>query len=183
MPGFFELDAKCIDSADRFCNEIPFIDKPTAAGLCFEGSDCHDKVIDKFDGNLDEASIHIIIPFLENDKIFFGWLNIVRVENDLAKVKVCNEGTLVEGDVPKVVRRVDYFWVNVQLKRSPWRSDPQAGHEDHHVVARVRLCELGECHSIRLRCVVYVVGIVGHIVLLACDVHLNQSKLTISPAV
>ena len=72
MPGFFELDAKCIDSADRFCNEIPVIDKPTVAGHCLEGSDCHDKVVDKFDWNLNEASIHIVVPFLENDKIFFG---------------------------------------------------------------------------------------------------------------
>jgi len=77
MPRFEQLYPKGIHSAYIFRHKLPLIHKTTAIGLSLKTGHSHDKIINKFDRDLNEATIHIVVPFLKYYKIFFAGLDII----------------------------------------------------------------------------------------------------------
>ena len=80
-----------------------------------EGGDAHDEVIDKLNGDGEEASVDVGVPLGVDDKVFFGGLDVVGVEDDLAEMDIGDLDVVVEGDVPLVVGLVYDLGVDVEL--------------------------------------------------------------------
>ena len=133
----------------------------TPALNSLEGGDAHDEVINELDGNGVEASIDVGVPLGVNDKVFFGGLDVVGVEDDLAEVDVGDLDVVVEGYVPLVVGLVYDLGVYVELHRFRGSCpDPQTGHKYDNEVAAVGTCEFCEVVACCLRGVVDCVCIV-----------------------
>ena len=98
-----------------FIGEQPLVLEPTSGIGSLKGSDPHDEVINKFYRNLKEASFHIVVPFGEDNEVFFGALDIIRVEDDLTIVDIGHKHILEEGDVPHVVSSINDFRGDVEL--------------------------------------------------------------------
>ena len=128
----------------------------TVATDSLKGGQSHDKIVDEFDGNIQESSVEVVVPLRVDDKVFFRGLHVVGVENDLAEVHVGDEDVLIEGDVPLVVGVVEDLGVDVKLDRiARPPPDPQTSYKQHDVVAGVRSCEMGELLSMCLLRVIY----------------------------
>ena len=80
-----------------------------------EGGDAHDEVIDKLDGDGEEASVDVGVPLGVDDEILVGGLHVVGVEDDLAEVDVGDLDVVVEGYVPLVMSVVKDLGVDVEL--------------------------------------------------------------------
>lgn len=150
----------------------------------FEGSESHDEIINKLDGNGQESSIDVVVPPGVDYEILFRGLHIVRIEDDLAEVDVGDKSSAIEGNIPKIVGTVDHLGIDVEFDRvARLAPDPQTGHEYHNVVAGEGLCESSELTARRLSSVVDCVCIVGQVVHLGCDIYLHLCFITMSPAV
>ena len=95
--------------------EYPLILETAPAFDTFEGGDAHDEVIDKLNGDGEEASVDVGVPLGVDDKVFFGGLDVVGVEDDLAEMDIGDLDVVVEGDVPLVVGLVYDLGVDVEL--------------------------------------------------------------------
>ena len=69
-PGEQHVDSKGLDPVNGFIFELPLVLESALCIYRFEGGDSHDEVVFEFDGYLKEASVFIIVPFLEDDEIF-----------------------------------------------------------------------------------------------------------------
>ena len=91
----------------------------------------------------------------------FGGLHVIRVEHNLTEFDVGHHYPSVDCHVPEVVGGVYNFWVHMELH---WIAgpplDPEAGHEQHYVVAAVGCCELGELLPCCLGRIIYCVYVV-----------------------
>ena len=105
-PRVEDLHPEGLNSIDSFVGKLPLVlvGAPALNGL--EGGDAHDEVIDKLDGDGEEASVDVCVPLGVDDKIFLGSLDVVGVEDDLAEVDVGDLDVVVEGYVPLVVSLV-----------------------------------------------------------------------------
>ena len=92
--------------SDGLIGHDPLILVSTGSMLGLKGSESHDEVINKLKRDLEKASICIIVPFIEDDEVFFGALDVVRIENDLTEMKISYLSIFVEGNIPLIVRSV-----------------------------------------------------------------------------
>lgn len=99
--------------------EIPLVLEPAASIWCFKAGDGHDEVVDKLDGNIEEPSVCVGVPFLEDDEVLFARLDVVRIEYDFTEVDVGDKHFALQSCVPHVVGVVDHRGVHMELdKRS-----------------------------------------------------------------
>ena len=121
-------DSKSYISWNRLIVEQPVVVYDTVSVNHFEGYEPNHKIINKLYRNLYEPSEFVIVPFLKHYRIFFGGFHIIRIEDDLAEMHVCQFYLSVKSEVPHVVRGVDYLWVNIYPKGITRGSlDPQWG--------------------------------------------------------
>ena len=73
---------------------------PTVATDSLEGSESHDEIVLKLDGDGQEPSIDVVVPPGVDYKILLRWLHIVGVEYYLAEVYISDQSSSIEGNVP-----------------------------------------------------------------------------------
>ena len=88
VPGLLEFNSEGAGSVDSFIDEVPLVDEPATAPLALEGGDGHDEVVLELYGYIQEPSVEIVVPFLEDYEIFLRGLHVVGVEYDFAEVEV-----------------------------------------------------------------------------------------------
>ena len=161
MPGPEHIGPKGLNSIHCLVDELPLVLMAAVALDSLEGGEAHDEVIDKLDGQGNEASLHIVVPFLQDDKVFFGGFHVVGVEDDQAEVDVGESNLAVDGGVPHVVGGVDDGGIDMELHGvGRVALDPEAGNVKDDVVGGVGGCECGEGSACGLSSVVYVVCVV-----------------------
>ena len=111
------IDSKSLHPIDCLIYKLPLVLKSASSVGNLKGSDSHDEIVNKLNGDGQKASLHIVVPPLIDDIVFFRRLNIIRVEDDLAVVHIGNLNIPPEGDVPTIVRIVDHFWIYMELQR------------------------------------------------------------------
>ena len=119
------IDSKSLHPIDCLVDKLPLVLKSASSVGNLKGSDSHDEIVNKLNGNSQKSSLHVVIPPLVDDIVFFRGLNIVRVEDDLAVVHIGHHNILPEGDVPAIVGVVYHLGVYMEFQRfSECSSDP-----------------------------------------------------------
>ena len=125
MPGPEHVDSKLSNTIDSFVDEFPLVLKATIGIDTLEGSDPHDEVVKKLDGDGEKAAFHIVEPSLEDDEVFFGLEDVIGIEDDFAEMHVGDHDTPIESDVPHVAVGINNFRIDVELQECPeTTSDP-----------------------------------------------------------
>ena len=177
-------DAKAGGGIDSLIGELPAVLEATVAWYSLKSSDTHDKVIDKFDGYFEKASVEVGEPFAENNKILLWGLHIIGIENDLTEMNVGDQQVLVKGYVPLIMGYVENSRSYVELHWiASCGSDPKTSHEDNDVVATQRICKLSKLLPCCLRGIVDFVDVVRQTHAFTWYIHLNRITTTIFPAV
>ena len=114
-PRVQDLNPEGFNPIDGFICKLPLVLVGAPALNSLEGGDAHDEVIDKLNGDGEEASVDVGVPLGVDDKVFFGGLDVVGVEDDLAEMDIGDLDVVVEGDVPLVVGLVYDLGVDVEL--------------------------------------------------------------------
>ena len=114
-PRVQDLNPEGFNPIDGFICKLPLVLVGAPALNSLEGGDAHDEVIDKLNGDGEEASVDVGVPLGVDDKVFFGGLDVVGVEDDLAEMDIGDLDIVVEGDVPLVVGLVYDLGVDVEL--------------------------------------------------------------------
>ena len=114
-PRVQDLNPEGFNPIDGFICKLPLVLVGAPALNSLEGGDAHDEVIDKLNGDGEEASVDVGVPLGVDYEILVGGLDVVGVEDDLAEVDVGDFDVVVEGDVPLVVGAADDLGVDVEL--------------------------------------------------------------------
>lgn len=172
-PWLKHFSSKSLNSIHRFIDKLPLILKAASSISNLKGSNSHNKVINEFYGYGEKASISPIIPFVEDNEIFFGRLNIVRVKDQLTVVNIGHKYILPQSNIPHIVWLIYHFRVHMKLQWLSKRpSYPQTCHVDHNIVPVIRSRELSKGSSCCLSCVVDIVCVEYCILALAWNIDL-----------
>ena len=114
-PRVQDLNPESQGTIDRLVGELPLVLVSAPALDSLKRGDAHDEIVDKLDGDGEEASVDVSVPLGIDYEILVGGLNVVGVEDDLTEVDVGDFDIVVEGDVPLVVAAADDLGVDVEL--------------------------------------------------------------------